>query len=306
MEMDKLYKKFIVSENLTNQRIDIAICKNFPDLTRSFLHKIFLKNQVFVNNKPIYKHYKTKINDEIKIIMPEPVEFSLVPQNISLDIVYEDEFLLVVNKPKGMVVHPAPGNETNTLVNALLWHCNSNLSNIGGLLRPGIVHRIDKDTSGLLIIAKTDEAYYNLTNQIKEHSIIRIYEAIVYGNFKKDSDVLNYPIGRSKTDRKKMAVRFDGGKPAITHFKVLKQFKNFSHLKLKLETGRTHQIRVHLAYIGHPIVGDETYGPRNGLKLNGQCLHSKTIDFYHFKLKKRLFFDSELDITFKKFLNKFD
>lgn len=297
-------KKFIVPENLDNKRLDVAVCDSFSNLTRSFVHKLILNNKIFLNNKLANKHQKVKENDEIVVTFPKPENFNIAAQNIKLNIIYEDDDIIVVNKPKGMVVHPAPGHFENTLVNALMWHCKSNLSNIGGVLRPGIVHRIDKDTSGLMLVAKTNEAYYSLVDQIKNHSVVRIYEAVIYGRLNSSSGTLNFPIGRHKTQRKKMAVNFDNGKPAITHFKLIKQFKQFSHIKLKLETGRTHQIRVHMAHIGHPIVGDKTYGPKKCIELNGQCLHSKTLEFFHFKLNKKLFFSSELDENFNNFLKK--
>lgn len=296
--------RLIISSSFQNKRLDVFICESFPELTRSFVHKLFLGNRILLNKKFVSKHHKVKINDEVLINFPEPKSFDVKAQNININIVYEDEFLMVVNKPKGMVVHPAPGHYDKTLVNALMWHCKKCLSDIGGVLRPGIVHRIDKDTSGLLLVAKTNDAYFNLVEQIKNHNVVRIYEAVAYGVFKHSNGVLNYPIGRSNHDRKKMAVCFSGGKEAVTHFEVLKQFKNFAHLKLKLETGRTHQIRVHMAYVRHPLVGDEIYGPKNGIKLNGQCLHAKRIEFFHFKLRKRLSFECELDETFKNFLSE--
>lgn len=302
--MEKI-ERFIISENFKNKRLDIAICENFSNLTRNYIHKLILNNRVFLNNENVNKHKIVKLNDEIVIRFPEVEKFDIVAQNICLDIVYEDDEIVVVNKPKGMVVHPAPGHFKNTLVNALMCHCKGKLSTIGGALRPGIVHRIDKDTSGLILVAKTNEAYYSLVDQIKEHSVIRIYEALVHGKLRKLEGVLNFPIGRNRLDRKKMAVDFKNGKTAITHFKVIKQFEKFTHVKLKLETGRTHQIRVHMAYINHPIVGDSTYGSKKiNRNLNGQFLHSKTIKFFHYKLKKNLFFTSEIETSFKNFLHR--
>ena len=298
----KNFEKLIVSSSFQNKRLDVFICESFSELTRNFVHKLFLNDRILLNKRHVNKHYRVKLNDEVLISFPEPENFDVVAKNLKFDVVYEDDFLMVVNKPKGMVVHPAIGHYNDTLVNALMWHCKNNLSSIGGVLRPGIVHRIDKDTSGLLLIAKTNEAYLNLVEQIKNREVSRTYEAIAYGVFKNSSGVLNFPIGRSIRNRKKMAVCFNNGKEAITHFQVLRQFKNFTHLKLKLETGRTHQIRVHMAYINHPLVGDEIYGPKKGIKLNGQCLHAKRIEFFHFKLQKRLSFECELDETFKWFL----
>ena len=299
----KKIEKFIVSENSNNKRLDLAICENFSNLTRSYVHKLICENRVFLNNKIANKHQKVNLNDEIVLEIPEPKNCTkITAQNIKLNIIYEDEHIIVINKHKGMVVHPAPGHYDGTLVNALMWHCKNNLSNIGGVLRPGIVHRIDKDTSGLMLVAKTNDAYYSLVEQLKNHSIKRTYEAIVYGKLKNSNGILSFPIGRHKTNRQKMAVNFENGKIAITNFELIKQFKQFAHIKLNLKTGRTHQIRVHMAHIHHPVVGDTVYGPKNSIDLKGQCLHSKTIEFFHFKLQKRLIFTSELEENFIKFL----
>ena len=221
-----------------------------------------------------------------------------------MDIVYEDDFLLVVNKPKGMVVHPAAGNYEHTLVNALLYHCKDSLSGINGVMRPGIVHRIDKDTSGLLMVAKNDYSHNFLAEQIKEHSFYREYAAVCYGNFKDDSGVINAPIARHPTKRKQMAV-ISGGREAVTHFEVVSRLQGFTHLKLKLETGRTHQIRVHMASIGHPVAGDPVYGPKKVIEyLDGQCLHAKKLGFIHPDTKKYIEFDSELPLYFTSFLER--
>lgn len=298
-------KTVFVDENSYGRRIDIFICERYKDLTRSFVHKLFLKNLVSVNDKLVNKHYKLKKDDIISIVFPEPEKLNVVAEDIPLNIVYEDDQLLVVNKPKGMVVHPAPGHYNGgTLVNAIMWHCKDCLSDIGGVLRPGLVHRIDKDTSGLLVVAKTNFAHINLSQQIKKHSMNRIYEAIAYGKFGAVEGTLNLPIGRSERDRKKMAVNFKNGKEAITHYNVIENLNGFSYLKLKLGTGRTHQIRVHMAHIGHPLAGDGVYGPKSCIKrLKGQCLHAKTIGFYHPTLNKQMYFDSELEENFVKFLN---
>lgn len=294
-----------VSEDSNGKRIDVFICEQYSNITRSFVHKLFIKKMIFVNNKVVSKHYKLKKNDFVKIIFPEPEKLDVVAENIPLNIVYEDDQVLVVNKPKGMVVHPAPGHyDGGTLVNALMWHCKDSLSNIGGVLRPGIVHRIDKDTSGLLVVAKTNFAHINLSDQIKKHSMDRIYEAVVYGKFNDFEGTINFPIGRSERDRKKMSVNFKNGKEAVTHYNVIETLNGFSYLKLKLETGRTHQIRVHMAHIGHPLAGDSVYGPKSCIKrLEGQCLHAKTLGFCHPTLKKHMYFDSKLDDKFVKFLN---
>ena len=259
---------------------------------------------VLVNGAKATKKTKLKIGDRVEITLPDPVEYEALPQDIPLDIVYEDESLLVVNKPKGMVVHPAAGNYTDTLVNALLFHCKDSLSGINGVLRPGIVHRIDKNTSGLLMVAKNDNSHNFLAEQIKEHSFKREYEAVVYGNVKNDSGTINAPIARHPVKRKQMAVAV-GGREAVTHYEVLERFDGFTHLRLKLETGRTHQIRVHMAYMGHPVAGDDVYGPKKVItSLNGQCLHAKVLGFIHPDTKEYMEFDSQLPEYFKGFLKK--
>ena len=259
---------------------------------------------VLVNGAKATKKTKLKIGDRVEITLPDPVEYEALPQDIPLDIVYEDESLLVVNKPKGMVVHPAAGNYTDTLVNALLFHCKDSLSGINGVMRPGIVHRIDKNTSGLLMVAKNDNSHNFLAEQIKEHSFKREYEAVVYGNVKNDSGTINAPIARHPVKRKQMAVA-TGGREAVTHYEVLERFDGFTHLRLKLETGRTHQIRVHMAYLGHPVAGDDVYGPKKVItSLNGQCLHAKVLGFIHPDTKEYMEFDSQLPEYFKGFLKK--
>lgn len=291
-------------ENLIDERIDKVISLKLPEITRSRIQNLIKEQKVFVNGEVLKsKNYKVHLNDKIKVIIDEPKELDLKPENIPLNIIYEDDDLLVVNKEKGMVVHPAAGNYEHTLVNALLFHCKGSLSGINGVIRPGIVHRIDKDTSGLLIVAKNDFAHLKLAEQIKEHSFSRQYEAVVYGNLKSDNGTINEPIGRHKIDRKKMAVRSENSREAITHYKVLKRYKDFTHVRLILETGRTHQIRVHMAYIGHPVVGDKVYGPKKCIsKLNGQCLHAKYIGFIHPRTGKFLEFESDLPDYFKMFL----
>lgn len=259
---------------------------------------------VLVNGAKATKKTKLKIGDRVEITLPDPVEYEALPQDIPLDIVYEDESLLVVNKPKGMVVHPAAGNYTDTLVNALLFHCKDSLSGINGVMRPGIVHRIDKNTSGLLMVAKNDNSHNFLAEQIKEHSFKREYEAVVYGNVKNDLGTVNAPIARHPVKRKQMAVAV-GGREAVTHYEVLERFDGFTHLRLKLETGRTHQIRVHMAYMGHPVAGDDVYGPKKVItSLNGQCLHAKVLGFIHPDTKEYMEFDSQLPEYFKGFLKK--
>lgn len=289
-----------------NRRIDVFVAEN-TELTRSFVAKLIGDGLITVDGKIASKNTKLKRGNCVSVTIPDPVSDKAEPENIPLDIVYEDEWLLVVNKPKGMVVHPAAGNESGTLVNALLFHCGDSLSGIGGVLRPGIVHRIDKDTSGLLIVAKNDEAHHFLAQQIKEHSFTREYEAVVYGNVKNDKGTINAPIGRHPVKRKEMAVVGVGGRDATTHFKVLSRSNGFSYVRLKLETGRTHQIRVHMSYIGYPLAGDEVYGPRKCIKeLGGQCLHARKIGFIHPKTKDYMEFTSELPNYFKTFLEEND
>jgi len=292
------------SENLNEERIDKVISLKVPELTRSRIQNLIKEQKIFVNGEILKsKNYKVHLNDKIKVIIDEPKELNLSPENIPLDIIYEDDDLLVVNKEKGMVVHPAVGNYNHTLVNALLYHCKGSLSGINGVIRPGIVHRIDKDTSGLLIVAKNDFAHLKLAEQIKAHSFSREYEAVVYGNLKSDEGTINEPIGRHKTDRKKMAIRDENSKDAKTYYKVLKRYKGFTHVRLILKTGRTHQIRVHMAYIGHPVAGDKVYGPKKCIsKLNGQCLHAKYIGFIHPRTGEFLEFESNLPDYFKTFL----
>lgn len=294
----------IVTEDMAGTRLDKLIAEQIPDKTRSFIQKLFDDDSITKNSKPLSKDYKVKQGDVISVIIPEVRKMDALPQEIPLDIVYEDNDLLVVNKPKGMVVHPAAGNFDGTLVNALLYHCKDSLSGIGGVIRPGIVHRIDKDTSGLLIVAKNDESHLFLAEQIKEHSFKRQYEAVVYGRLKEDKGVIDKPIGRSSKDRKKMAVTDKNSKNAVTEYEVVKRYEQFTHVRLTLHTGRTHQIRVHMASLGHPVAGDSVYGPKKVIKqLNGQCLHAKSIGFVHPKTKQYMHFDSNLPNYFISFAN---
>lgn len=274
------------------------------EVSRNRACELLEEGLVLVNGAKATKKTKLKIGDRVEITLPDPVEHEALPQDIPLDIVYEDDSLLVVNKPKGMVVHPAAGNYTDTLVNALLFHCKDSLSGINGVMRPGIVHRIDKNTSGLLMVAKNDNSHNFLAEQIKEHSFKREYEAVVYGNVKNDSGTVNAPIARHPVKRKQMAVAV-GGREAVTHYEVLERFDGFTHLRLKLETGRTHQIRVHMAYLGHPVAGDDVYGPKKVItSLGGQCLHAKVLGFIHPDTKEYMEFDSQLPEYFKGFLKK--
>ena len=296
---------FLVSQETAGTRVDKLLADSMDGFTRSGIQHLLSEGNVTCGAKPITKNYKCREGDEIKVFVPDAKPLDVEAQDIPLDIVYEDEYLLVVNKPKGMVVHPANGNYDGTLVNALMHHCGDSLSGINGVIRPGIVHRIDKDTSGLLIVAKTDAAHIGLAEQIKEHSFTRAYEAVVYGNIKDDEGTICQPIGRNPKDRKKMAVVYTNSKPATTHYKVLQRFGNFTHIRCVLETGRTHQIRVHMEFIGHPIAGDSVYGPKKVItELNGQCLHAKQIGFVHPITKEYMEFESDLPEYFTKFLTK--
>ena len=296
---------FVSTEN--GVRLDKLLCENLDSFTRSAVQRLIEGGNVTVNDVIVAKNYKCKAGDNVEIFVPDAKPLEATAQNIALDIVYEDNDLLVVNKPKGMVVHPANGNPDGTLVNALLYHCGESLSGINGVIRPGIVHRIDKDTSGLLIVAKSDKAHIGLAEQIKEHSFSRAYETVVYGNIKEDKFTVCQPIGRDSRDRKKMAVTPKNSKKAVTHFEVIKRYGEFTHLRCTLETGRTHQIRVHCAYIGHPVAGDSVYGPKKVIeRLHGQCLHAKHIGFVHPITNEYLEFESELPEYFISFLNYLD
>lgn len=297
--------EFYCDIEYAGERVDSFLSKKCEDFSRSAITKNIEKGFVTVNGKQVSKSYKLSVNDYVEMTMEAPVVLDVLPQNIPLDIVYEDDDLLVVNKPKGMVVHPAAGNYTDTLVNALMFHCKDSLSGINGVLRPGIVHRIDKNTSGLLIVAKNDKAHNHLALQIKEHSFTREYVTVVYGNIKNDNGTVNAPIGRHPIDRKKMCVIDKNSKHAITHYEVLERFSGYTMLKCRLETGRTHQIRVHMAYIGHPVAGDDVYGPKKVIKaLGGQCLHAQKIGFIHPSTNEYIEFASELPKYFSDFLHK--
>lgn len=285
-------------------RIDVFTAKT-AEITRSRAAGIIADGNVLINGKAAAKNAKVKDGDSVTITLPDPEIYDITPENIPLDIVYEDGDLLVVNKPKGMVVHPAAGNYSGTLVNALMYHCGDSLSGINGVMRPGIVHRIDKNTSGLLMVAKNDFAHNKLAEQIKEHSFTREYEAVVYGSLRDDVGVIDAPIGRHPIKRKQMAVISENSKNAVTHYEVIKRFEGFTHVKLRLETGRTHQIRVHMAYIGHPVAGDEVYGPKKIIKeLGGQCLHAKKIGFIHPRTGEYMEFCSRLPDYFLNFLQR--
>ena len=297
---------FTVTQENAGQRIDRAAAENFPDFTRSHIQKMIDSGVVTVNGKVVSKSFKPKADDEV-IVYVEPLQdCATEPENIPLDIRYEDDYLLVVNKPKGMVVHPAPGNYSGTLVNALLYYCKDSLSGINGVMRPGIVHRIDKDTSGLLLVAKNDIAHVSLAQQIKEHSLTREYVAVVYGKLKEPEGTICAPIGRNPKDRKKMAVVYEHSKPATTHYYTVEEFDRFTMVRCRLETGRTHQIRVHMSYIGHPLAGDIVYGPqKNAIEyLHGQCLHARLLGFTHPVTGERITISSELPDYFEDFLRR--
>lgn len=291
----------------TGRRIDAALAAAFPELTRSFAQQLLAEGRVLCNGRSVAKSARLTQGDALCVSLPDAQPVEIIPQDIPLDIVYEDSSLLVVNKPKGMVVHPAAGNPDGTLVNALLYHCAGRLSGINGEVRPGIVHRIDKDTSGLLIVAKNDFSHTRLAEQIQAHTFTREYSAVVYGSFKEDSGTVDQPLGRHPTDRKKIAVlpNSPSARRAVTHFWVVKRFQGFTQLRLRLETGRTHQIRVHMAYLGHPVAGDPVYGPKKGItSLEGQCLHAGKIGFVHPRTGEYLEFEAPLPAYFTGFLQK--
>lgn len=293
----------LIDADYEGERVDKYLSVIFPDSSRAALQKAVEAGNALVNGKPVAKNYRLRAGDRLAFSPLAVRPLNVTAENIPLDIAYEDDDLLVVNKPKGMVVHPAPGNYEGTLVNALLYHCPDSLSGINGVLRPGIVHRIDKDTSGLLIVAKNDFAHRALALQIAEHSFTREYRAIVTGHLKEDNGTVVAPIGRNPNDRKKMAVTDKNAKNAVTHYETLAKYIGYSYLKLRLETGRTHQIRVHMAYLGHPLAGDTVYGhpPKNELSLGGQCLHAGLIGFVHPRTQEYMEFQSPLPDYFTKF-----
>lgn len=299
--------ELVLSEREEGIRLDKVLAERLPDLTRTAIQRLLEEELVLINGKPAAKNRKGRAGDSVAVRIPDPEPLCLQAENVPLDIVYEDDDLLVVNKPQGMVVHPAPGNYQGTLVNALLAHCGNSLSGINGVIRPGIVHRIDKDTSGLLMVAKNDFAHQGLARQIKEHSFRREYEAVVIGRMKQESGVVNAPIGRHPIDRKKMAVTEKNSKEAVTYFRVIAEYPGYTHIRLRLETGRTHQIRVHMAYLGHPVAGDPVYGPRKpDLGLKGQCLHARLVGFVHPRDGRYLEFESPLPDYFTRLLTKLE
>lgn len=299
--------EFRVQSEQNKERIDKYLAVYMQDVTRSFIQRLIKEEQVTVNNQVVKSNYKVATNDEIRVLIPEPKPLDILPENIPLDILYEDSDVIVINKGKGMVVHPAAGHYSGTLVNGLLYHCKDDLSGINGIMRPGIVHRIDKNTTGALVVCKNDKAHNSLAEQLKEHSITRKYVAIVHGRFKEPKGTIEGPIGRHPVDRKKMAINLKNGKDAVTHYTVIEDLNNnLSLVECELETGRTHQIRVHMASIQHPLLGDDVYGPakcpyRN---LEGQTLHAKTLGFIHPTTKEYIEFEAPLPEYFEALLTK--
>lgn len=295
--------RFQITEEMEEERIDKCISLLIDSLSRSFIQKMIKEERVRVNERPVKGSYRVKTDDEVAFELPESVEPDIEPENIPLTILYEDADVIVVNKPKGIVVHPAAGHYSGTLVNALMYHCGKELSGINGVMRPGIVHRIDMDTTGSLIVCKNDKSHNAIAAQLKEHSINRRYHAICYGVLKEDEGTIDKPIGRHPQDRKKMAVNEKNGKRAVTHYRVLKRFAQYTYIECVLETGRTHQIRVHMASIGHPLLGDDLYSNRKcPFKLQGQTLHAKTLGFVHPTTKEYIEIDAPLPEYFQNLL----
>ena len=304
--MDETIEIKVTSE-MAGKRLDVVLSEQCSDFTRSYINKLCKEERAALNGKTSKGNKKCKEGDVITLQVPEPTELEILPEEMNLDIVYEDQDVILINKPKGMVVHPAAGHYSGTLVNGLMAHCKDDLSGINGVLRPGIVHRIDKDTTGILIVCKNDMAHQSIAKQLYDHSITRKYHAIVYGNIKEEEGTVNAPIGRSLKDRKKMGIVMDG-KHAVTHYKVLKRLKKgFTYIECQLETGRTHQIRVHMASIKHPLLGDDVYGPKKSkYTLEGQCLHAKVLGFVHPRTGEYMEFEVSLPEYFEKLLNKLD
>lgn len=296
--------KYQLISDCDKDRIDKFLSRELSDLSRSYIQKLLKEQNILVNGKVVKANYKLSAGDSVEVEIPDPEPLDILPEDIPLDILYEDDDILVVNKPKGMVVHPAPGHYTHTLVNAVMFHCGKDLSGINGVLRPGIVHRIDMDTTGSLLICKNDVAHQILAEQLKDHSITRRYRAVVTGNLKSDTGTVNAAIGRHPTDRKKMSTKSNSPRPAVTHYKVLERFGDYTYIECELETGRTHQIRVHMASIGHPILGDKIYGPAKcPFKLEGQTLHAKILGITHPSTGKYMEFDAPLPEYFIKLLS---
>ena len=296
---------FTATADEAGVRIDRCLSDKYTELSRSYLQKLLKEQGVTVNGKTVKANYKIQAGDLVQTTLPDLTEPDILPENIPLDILYEDEDVLVVNKPQGMVVHPANGHTSGTLVNAIMYHCQGNLSGINGVMRPGIVHRIDKDTTGALLVCKNDTAHRDLAQQLKDHTIKRRYRAIVAGNLKEDEGTVEGPIGRHPIDRKKMAINYKNGKDAVTHYKVLERFKNATYIECRLETGRTHQIRVHMTSLGHPLLGDEIYGSgKNPYHLQGQTLHAMVLGFVHPRTGEYMEFSAPLPEYFLNLLEK--
>ena len=299
-------KHLTVAPEEETLRLDVLLSRRVEGLTRSAAQRLLEEGKVSLQGRPLKKNHRLRAGEELELCLPDPVPTDARPQDIPLDIVYEDADVAVVNKPRGMVVHPAPGNPDGTLVNALLAHCGQSLSGVGGAIRPGIVHRIDKDPSGLLIIAKNDRAHLALSAQLKDHTLSRVYEAVAIGSLKEDRGTVDAPIGRSLRDRKRMAVVPDGRR-AVTHYQVLARYPGYTHLRCQLETGRTHQIRVHMAYLGHPLAGDPVYGPKNDPeRLGGQCLHARELTFVHPTTGQTVHLTCPLPDWFSGFLDRLE
>jgi 23S rRNA pseudouridine1911/1915/1917 synthase len=297
----------LLTADMAGERVDAFLARSAEGFTRSAVQRLLEEGAVLSDGKPVKKNHKTQAGQVFTISVPEPVAVDILPQDIPLDVVYEDEDVIVVNKPVGMVVHPAPGHADGTLVNALLFHCGSSLSGINGELRPGIVHRIDRDTSGLVIVAKNDAAHLSLAEQLKDHSLFRLYEAVVIGKLREDEGTVNAPIDRHPVDRKKMAVVRQGGREAVTHWSVIARYPGYTHMTCRLETGRTHQIRVHMASIGHPLYGDLLYGQKKPIGgLAGQCLHARRLTFTHPRTGEWLTVEAPLPDWFEKVLTKLE
>lgn len=297
--------EFLVDASGEGRRIDLFLTERVEGQSRSYLQKLVKEGGATVNGAVVKSNYKVKAGDRVLMEVPEPVELAVTARPMELDILYEDQDVILINKPKGMVVHPAAGHDDDTLVNGLLYHCQGNLSGINGVLRPGIVHRIDKDTTGVLVVCKNDMAHNSLAEQLKVHSITRYYRAIVHGVVREDEGTVEAPIGRNEKDRLKMAVNEKNGKPAVTHYRVLERFRNYTYIECRLETGRTHQIRVHMASLGHPLLGDALYGPaRCPYQLAGQTLHAMVLGFQHPRTGDYMEFTAPLPRYFEELLQK--